>query len=266
MNSNHETVSDLNDSSDNGKKWTDTLANVPFAGADETDRQNEKPFYNTTAEFSPEDTKAFRVELLSANPETTQKIITERIEFLEANCDQVPTISADRFDQHTHRGYIGSNTKVQFEAGLVTMGSSYKLKNTEYLYEAVDFLQNRKDSISNGIQFFHNIEGFLNSYFGLPDAAVDRMDVIERKVDLLNPDIDDDEYFRRLNNIDISIFKHEYAAQCSERSAMAQNIMSLFGYETYYTNGTVSIDGKPGYHAYNIVADNAGQKILLITR
>lgn len=260
MDTGHETTGNSSNNNENGEKWAATLASVPFASANEASGQNEKNFYTTDTEFSPENTKTFREKLLFADPETTQKIISERIEFLEETCDRTPTISADRFDQHMHRGYIGSDTKVQFEASMVTMGSSYKLKDTAYLYEAVEHLQNHKESINNGIQFFHSIEDFLNSYFGLPDETVNRMDVIYRKADLLDPNIDDKGYFQRLNNIDISIFKHEYAAQCSERSAMAQNIMSLFGYGTYYTNGTISVDGRPEYHAYNIVADDVGQK------
>jgi len=225
----------------------------------------EKEFYETEVEFSPENIKAFREKILSADSETTRQILDKRIDLLEKTCDDVESISPGRFDQHLHRGYIGSKTSVQFEGYAVSMGSWYKLKNTDYLYEAVSRLQNNRESIKNSSTLFNNIEGFLNSYFGVPDAdGVDRrMEVIDRRIDLNDPEIDDDEYFDRLENIDISIFKNEHVAQCSERAAMAQNIMSMFGYETYYANGDVSIDEKPDFHAYNIVADASERKYII---
>ena len=44
---------------------------------------------------------------------------------------------------------------------------------------------------------------------------------------------------------------------------MAQNIMSFFGYETYFMTGDVNVDGQNEGHAYNVVADAKGQKYIL---
>ncbi|MBR0460949.1 hypothetical protein IJI91_03140 [Candidatus Saccharibacteria bacterium] len=232
---------------------------------DDTPESMEKSYFETEAEFSPDKIKEFREKLLNADEEQTKAIIESRIAFLEESCDRVDRISPSAFGQHVHRGYIGSNTNVEFQGGIVTMGSHYKLKDTGYLYEAVSFLQENKESVGNGAQLFNSMEGFLNSYFGIPDAAVGdkRMDIIEQKADLLNPELSDDEYFDAIDKIDISIFKGEHAAQCSERSAMAQNILSLFGYETYYINGAASIDGRKEDHAFNAIANNFGQKNIM---
>ena len=225
-----------------------------------------KGFFETKMEFSPDEIKEFREKLLNADETETKAIIDSRVNFLEESCDKVAKISPDKFGQYIHRGYIGSNTNVGFEGGdIVTMGSHYKLKNTDYLYEAVSLLQKNKESIKKGTHLFNNIEGFLNSYFGLPDMAngENRMDVINRKADLLNPKLTDDEYFDALDNIDISILKGEHVAECSERASMAQNILSLFGYETYYMNGDANIDGKSEGHAFNVVSNNKGQKNIM---
>ncbi len=224
--------------------------------------QLEKSFFETNAEFDAQQLGEFRDKLLNSDKETTRQIIDSRIALLEETCDASDSISPN--DQLIHRGYIGSKTSVGFEGGvvMVSMGSSYKLANTEYLHAAVNSIQENKESIKNGMDLFKQVEGFLNSYFGLPEMsnANRRMDVIEQKYDLNNPKWTDDEYFEILENIDISVFKGEHVALCSERTAMAQNILSLFGYETYYVNGVVDIDGRKEGHAFNVVVSKSGGK------
>ena len=220
----------------------------------------EKKFYETKVEFSGDDFINFRNELFNATPDEAKRIIESRITLLEESADKVKKISGAAMAQHIHRGYISGDTAVSFGD---TIGSQYKLKDTEYLYDAVNYLRNNKERISNGRQFFEQLTGFLNSYFGIPDTSKDRWATIENKTGLQSIQ-DDNEYWNAIDNIDIGVFKGEHVAQCSERSAMAQNIMSLFGYETYYVNGDVSVDGKKNEgHAYNIVADNGGQKLLV---
>ena len=108
---------------------------------DKTPETMEKSYFETETEFSPDKIKEFREKLLNANEEQTKAIIESRIAFLEESCDKVDRISPSAFEQHIHRGYIGSNTNVEFQGGIVTMGSHYKLKDTGYLYEAVSFLK-----------------------------------------------------------------------------------------------------------------------------
>ncbi len=263
----HNTIDNNNNGSDKDKP--NSVADSWKHMADEmlAEKQNDSPeapekgYFETEAEFNPETIRDFREMLLNANKEQTKSIIESRIAFLEDSCEKVGRISPDRFDQHIHRGYISGNTEVGFQGGIITMGSHYKLKNTDYLYEAVSALQDNKEKITNGMQLFYGVENFLNSYFGIPDTTDDkRMDIIDQKAGLSNPDLSDDEFFDAIDKIDISIFKGEHVAQCSERTAMAQNILSLFGYETYYMTGAVSIDGKVEDHAFNVVANNSGTK------
>lgn len=235
--------------------WDEMVRKVQFAGGEKI----EKKFYESNIEFTGDDFSKFREELFNASPEDAKKIVESRISLLEENADKVNKISPMHSDQHIHRGYIGGDTAVSFEG---VIGSQYKLKDTEYLYDAVEYMRDNKEQIGNGRQFFEKVTGFLNYYFGIPDTSKDRWATIESKTGFESI-MDDNEYWNAIDNIDISVFKGEQIAQCSERSAMAQNIMSLFGYETYYVVGDVSVDGKNEGHAYNIVADTKGQKCLV---
>ncbi len=225
----------------------------------------EKKFYEINTEFSPDLIKTFREELLMANPEMTKNIIDSRIALLEKQSDKIKDIvpSSPNSDQSLyHRGYISSETAVHFQGGAgVTIGSKFKLKNTEYLHEAITNIQGNKEKIKNGGDLFNQVESFLNSYFGIPEVGGEdkRADLIAQKAGF-NLIFSDDEYWAAVNNVDISIFKDEHTAQCSERSAMAQNILSLFGYETYYFNGNVSVDGKQEGHAFNVVSSDSSNK------
>ena len=235
--------------------WEKMAQEARFAG----NEKNEKNFYESSVEFTGDNFSKFRETLFNASSEDARKIVESRISLLEEKSDKVDKISPMRSDQHIHRGYISGDTAVIFESFI---GSQYKLKDTEYLYDAAEYMLDNKEQIGNGRQFFEKVTGFINSYFGIPDMSKDRWATIESKTGFESI-ADDNEYWNAIDNIDISVFKGEQIAQCSERSAMAQNIMSLFGYETYYVMGDVSIDGQNEGHAYNIVADTKGQKCLV---
>ena len=219
----------------------------------------EKKYYETYAEFTADEITSFRNELLSVDSDEAKKIVDSRIAILEEKADKPAVISRLPQDQHIHRGYISRDTVVSFDG---TIGGQYKLRNTEYLYDAVEYLRGNKDRINSHIRLFEHLAGFLNSYFGIPDTSKDRWEALNAKTNFSSAK-DDDEYWDIINNIDISIFKGECIAQCSERSAMAQNVMALLGYETYYAIGDVSVDGKNEGHAYNIVTTPRGAKSIV---
>ena len=225
----------------------------------------EKKYYEMKSELSPDEIIMFREELLNASPEDLATIIKSRVALLEEHADKVEYISPLRFKQYIHRGYISRDTTIEFDD---TIGAQYKIKDLDYLREAIQCLQRNKEKINSGLKLFNNIFLYLNSYFGVPKSLDSnnrendtRWDIINRKKNL--SDLEDDEYWDAINNIDISIFKGEYSAMCSERSALAQNLMSFFGYESYYINGHISVDGDDGGHAYTVVADTNGAKCLI---
>lgn len=139
----------------------------------------EKKFYKTHTEFNGDEFDKFRNELFDATPDDAKKIIDSRIFLLEEKADKTKAISPSRFDQHIHRGYISRDTTVSFETYI---GSQYKLKDTEYLYDIVEYLRNKKERIRDGSKLFEHIAGFLNSYFGIPDTSKDRWTTIEKKL------------------------------------------------------------------------------------
>jgi hypothetical protein len=240
----------------------DVIGGQKVAAGNNISESVEKSFFEVKTEFNKDEKREFRQSLLNADEKQTREIIEKRIAFLEESCNKVEEIVPSQSKQDPHHGYIGSNTRVCFQTRGVGFGfsSSYRLKDTGYLYEAVSFLQDKKDKINNGSDLFDEMESFFNSYFGIPDTSAGdrRVELIEKSIDWKAPT--DEELFASFKNVDLSIFKGQHVAICAEHAAMAQNILSFFGYETYYTNGTVSINGKPQGHVFNIVVDNAGQK------
>ena len=62
----------------------------------------------------------------------------------------------------------------------------------------------------------------------------------------------DEEYFKKLEDLEIGNLKGQNIAMCTERAAVAQNILSLFDFETYYCIGLIDNNGKEEPHAFNI--------------
>ena len=63
----------------------------------------------------------------------------------------------------------------------------------------------------------------------------------------------DEEYFAALENNKLGDLKNKGAAQCTERGAMAQQILSLFGTESYYCMGCVDLGDRQEGHCFNII-------------
>lgn len=63
----------------------------------------------------------------------------------------------------------------------------------------------------------------------------------------------DEEYFAALENNKLGDLKGKGAAECTERGAVAQQILSLFGTEVYYCIGYVDLANRKEAHCFNIV-------------
>ena len=63
----------------------------------------------------------------------------------------------------------------------------------------------------------------------------------------------DAEYFQALKNNKIGDLKGKGAAKCTEISALAQQILSLFGLQSYYCLGCTDLDFSQEPHCFNIV-------------
>lgn len=122
----------------------------------------------------------------------------------------------------------------------------YHIKNNDYIYEFIDILNNKNITDINTI--LNNIYTFINYYFGKNGNENKRQEIFNRNS------------FDK-NYPDISVLRKQNAALCSERAAMAQNLFSFFGIESYYITGEANVLGEQSSHAFNII--NYNGKIML---
>lgn len=122
----------------------------------------------------------------------------------------------------------------------------YGMESTDFFYDFAHFV--RKYNIANKGSMIHNLEYFINSYFGYP-GKIDR-ETVFNDIAWQNTTTDE-EYFEALENNKIGDLKGKGAAQCTERDAIAQQILSLFGTESYYCMVCVDLGSKQEGHCFN---------------
>ncbi len=145
-------------------------------------------------------------------------------------------------------GYIPKGTKVVYKCvshdGIDSNdGGYYYMDDESYLYEFAKFVQGL-DFNDNVILFIQAIDRFIHRYFDNPIMGINREEIHK-----LIEDVEG----RKLGPVKehyLSDFKGKGAALCTEYSAVAQNIMTLFGLNTEMLMGTK--------HAYNILIDKDG--------
>jgi len=150
-----------------------------------------------------------------------------------------------------YNNFIPKNTKIVF--GLVynrlgragSFGKSYYLDDQEYLYDFCKYIQ--EIDIEDEVELFGYIRDFLKKYFGY-FQVLDRDQMLTMLMDINgNP-------FPINNTHSIKNFKGKGNALCSEYAVMAQNILRLFGFESYLVLGTEKVnDNNPEGHAYNLI-------------
>ena len=186
-------------------------------------------------------------EVLECEEEQVDLIITEAINESDRNAQQVEKLG---FLEHgksnsTFCGFIPLNTRIKYASFNM---EDYSMQTTDFMYEFAHFI--RKYNIKNKGSLIHNLEFFIDKYFGYPGKA--RRETIFNDIAWQTTETDE-EYFNALENNKIGDLKGAGAAQCTERSALAQQILSLFGTETYYCMGCVDLNGREEAHCFNIV-------------
>lgn len=125
---------------------------------------------------------------------------------------------------------------------------TYGMESTDFFYDFAHFV--RKYRINNKGSMIYNMEYFINQYFGYPGKN-------EREIifndNAWNSTTTDEEYFTALKNNKLSDLKGKGAAECTERSALAQQLLSLFGIEVYYCIGCTDFGNRQECHCFNIV-------------
>ena len=142
-------------------------------------------------------------------------------------------------------GFIPLDTRIKY----ATMNmEDYSMQTTDFFYEFAHFI--RKYNIDKTVSLIHYLEYFINNYFGYPGK--------ENRENVFNDyawqtTSTDEEYFKALENNKIGDLKGKGAAECTERGALAQQILSLFGYEVYYCMGCLDREDTQEAHCFNII-------------
>lgn len=181
-----------------------------------------------------------------SSDEEVDLIITEKIKIANDSSPKVETLGFlnDGKSYNLFKGFISLDTRIKYaNMSLETYGMS----TTDFFYDFAHFV--RKYNINNKKSMIYNLEYFINSYFGFPGKG-DRETIFN---DISwQTTTTDEEYFAALENNKLGDLKGKGAAECTERSAVAQQILSLFGIESYYCVGCVELGDRQEAHCFNI--------------
>lgn len=146
-----------------------------------------------------------------------------------------------------HKGFIHPETKIQYTKGSIY---NYSMRTRDFYYEFAKYIKNnRTPNIGNLIK---NIETFINYYFGVNKTEEDNRDNYLFSITLAVTETDE-EAFKLIDELEIGSLKGKRVAMCTEKASLAQNLISLFGIETYWCMGNLNNNGKEEAHCFNIV-------------
>lgn len=160
----------------------------------------------------------------------------EKLGFVNGNFNEITMFN----------GFIPLETRINYSR--FGMGD-YSMKTTDFYYDFARQL--RKNKIQNRNQLISFVETYINSYFGMNRPGEDKREQVLNDVAFQTTN-SDDEYFEKLENNEIGSLKGMNVAMCTERAAMAQNLLSLYGFETCYCMGCFDNNGHQEGHCFNI--------------
>lgn len=144
-----------------------------------------------------------------------------------------------------HKGFITPDSRIKYSN--LSM-NSYSMATNDYFYEFAKFV--KKNNVKSKGTLVKVVENFINQYFKVP-SGIDKRDAYFYQV-AFQTTTTDDEYFEKLENLQIGDLKGKGIAMCTERAALAQNLLSLFGFDIYYCMGCIDNNGKQESHCFNI--------------
>lgn len=174
-------------------------------------------------------------------------IINEELEKVQKDIAPIEQLGFLDYEKSVscYKGFIPLKTRIKYEN--INM-ETYSMESTDFFYEFAHFI--RKYNINNKASLILNMECFINQYFDFPGKN-DRETIFN---DIAwNSSTTDDEYFEALDNNKLGDLKGKGAAECTERGALAQQLLSLFGTEAYYCMGCVDLDDRQEAHCFNII-------------
>lgn len=186
-------------------------------------------------------------KILECKEEDVDSIIETAINEANANAEKVEKLGFLDYGKScsVFKGFIPLNTRIKY-ANLNI--EDYGMESTDFIYEFVHFI--KKYNINNKASLIHNLEYFVNSYFGFP-GKIDRETIFN---DIAwQTTTTDEEYFKALENNKLGDLKGKGAAQCTEIGALVQQVLSIFGTESYYCMGCIDLGDRQEGHCFNIV-------------
>ena len=133
-------------------------------------------------------------------------------------------------------GFITSNIKIRYNLE----NDYYKIRNTNYLYEFLKYLQENK--IYNNNEAILAIPLFLENYFGRKTSR------LKRREDILKIESDSRIYLRDIENL-----KNANVATSLEYSLFAQNILTFLGYDAILLIGSFKRKSINDFYSFNII-------------
>ena len=187
-------------------------------------------------------------KIMSVPEENVDEIIKSRIAELNNREDKVEKLGfLDSINSYpVYKGFIPLDTRIKYSSFGV---EDYSMKTTDFIYEFIHCI--KKYNLINKGQIINYLEYFINSYFGLP-GGMSRENIFS---DIAwNTTTTDDEYFDALEKNEIGMLKNKRAALCTERSAVAEQILSVLGFESFYCMGCVDLgNNHQEPHCFNII-------------
>ena len=148
-------------------------------------------------------------------------------------------------------GYVPKGIKVVYglspdRRGVISNdGMYYIIDDDSYIYEFCKYVKDIY--VGSEGDLFECILWFLKKYFGVfKGRSRDEMFQMILKNDKV--------FFDPVNEHKLSDFKNKGNAMCSEYAIMANNILSVFGFDSYVVMGHQRDDKGMGGHAFNFVS------------
>lgn len=142
-------------------------------------------------------------------------------------------------------GFIPLDCRIKYDNMSII---DYSMNTTDFLYEYAHFM--KKFNVQSKVGVVNSLETFIISYFGYP-GRISRDYIFETMA--YNNTTTDDEFFNAIEKNKIGDLKGKGAAECSEWSTLAQQVLSLFGIESYCCIGCIDKETLQEEHCFNIV-------------
>lgn len=202
----------------------------------------------------------FISKILACSPSEVEQVVNDYIDELQRNSsDQRLGLSIGSISKKPHRGFISLGSTIKYTTDvLVGEVDSYSMNERDYLIDFCKYVN--KYQIRTKNNFINFLVSFMDWYFG-PLLSEDDL----RKAYLSSLVRCDDDGFpldEDVSKLTIGNFKRMGIAQCTEKAAATQNILSLFGFDSYYCSGEINTGEGIINHAFNIVKNGDGYVVL----